>query len=47
MTGAPEWKRRNRHAAHPTTAGTVVFHVPVVELGLILLGSYLATLLTT
>lgn len=29
------------------TFGTVVFHVPVVELSLILLGSYLATLLTT
>jgi putative ABC transport system permease protein len=27
--------------------GTVVFHVPVVELSLILLGSYIATLLTT
>ena len=29
------------------TLGTVVFHVPVVELSLILLGSYVATLLTT
>jgi len=29
------------------TFGTVVFHVPVVEIGLILAGAYLATLLTT
>ena len=27
--------------------GTVDFHVPVVEIGLILIGSYLATLVTT
>jgi ABC-type antimicrobial peptide transport system permease subunit len=29
------------------TFGTVVFHVPVIEIGLILVGAYLATLLTT
>jgi putative ABC transport system permease protein len=29
------------------TVGTVVFHVPVVELVLILVGSYAATLITT
>jgi ABC-type lipoprotein release transport system permease subunit len=29
------------------TFGTVVFHVPVVEIALILVGAYLATLVTT
>ena len=29
------------------TFGTVVFHVPMVEIGLILVAAYLATLLTT